>query len=140
MELAEISDRLELERVLHRYTVAIDSGNWDVLDTVFTPDARIDYTESGGISGAYTEVKDWLAQMLPMFPSRHHLLGQVVTTLHGDEATVLAYFYNPMVLPQQDKDDLIVEVGGNYHHTMVRTPDGWRSRRLYEEVVWKRGI
>jgi hypothetical protein len=34
----------------------------------------------------------------------------------------------------------IVEVGGIYHHTMVRTPDGWRSRKLVEQVVWKRGL
>jgi hypothetical protein len=34
----------------------------------------------------------------------------------------------------------IVEFGGLYHHEMVRTDDGWRSRRLVEEVVWKRGM
>jgi hypothetical protein len=31
-----------------------------------------------------------------------------------------------------------VEFGGIYHHRMVRTPDGWRSRALREEIVWKR--
>ena len=34
----------------------------------------------------------------------------------------------------------IVEVGGMYHHDVVRTPYGWRSRRLHEQVVWKRGL
>ena len=58
----------------------------------------------------------------------------------GDEATVAAYFHNPMVLPQADGADLLVEFGGIYHHDLVRTPDGWRSRRLVEELVWKRGL
>jgi hypothetical protein len=34
----------------------------------------------------------------------------------------------------------LVEFGGIYHHTMTRTPDGWRSRQLREEVVWKQNI
>jgi hypothetical protein len=45
-----------------------------------------------------------------------------------------------MVLPQDGGDGLIVEFGGLYHHELVRTPDGWRSRRLVEEIVWKRGL
>jgi hypothetical protein len=140
VDLAQISDRLEIEALLTRYTRAIDTGEWDRLDAVFTPDAQIDYTASGGIAASYAEVKPWLAEMLPIFPDRLHQLGQVDSQVDGDEATVAAYFYNPMVLPQQDKPDLVVEFGGIYHHSLVRTPDGWRSRSLVEQVVFKRGI
>ncbi len=41
MDLQEISDRLEIEAALISYTRAIDSGEWDRLDEVFTPDAAI---------------------------------------------------------------------------------------------------
>jgi hypothetical protein len=44
VDLHELSDRAEINDVLIRYTRAIDTGDWDRLDTVFTPDARIDYT------------------------------------------------------------------------------------------------
>ena len=140
VDLNQISDRLEIEDLLTRYTRAIDTGDWDRLDDVFTPDAQIDYTASGGIEASYDEVKPWLAEMLPIFPQRMHQLGQVDSQVDGDEATVAAYFYNPMTLPQQDGTDLVVEFGGIYHHTLVRTPAGWRSRALVEEVVWKRGL
>ena len=149
MDLQQISDRLEITDVLTRYTRAIDSGAWDLLDTVFTPDAAIDYTESGGIAGPFPEVKPWLAEMLPaFFPKRMHTLGQLDIQFvegTGDEATCTAYFHNPMPLPGREGQDgqggeKIVEIGGLYHHTLVRTPDGWRSRKLHEEVVWKRGI
>ena len=85
-------------------------------------------------------MKPWLAEMLPIFPQRMHPLGQVDSQVDGDEATVAAYFHNPMVLPQEDGPRLLVEFGGIYHHELVRTPDGWRSRRLLEELVWKRGL
>ena len=137
---AEISDRLEIEAALIRYTRAIDSGDWDRLDEVFTPDAAIDYTSTGGIAASYPEIKAWLAEMLPLFPRRMHTLGQVDSRIDGDTAAVAAYFHNPMGLPQDEGPDHLVEFGGIYHHDFVRTPDGWRSSRLFEELVWKRGM
>ena len=140
MDLDQISDRLEIEALLARYARAIDTGDWDRLDDVFTPDARIDYTATGGIAASYAEVKPWLAEMLPLFPRRMHTLGQIDSQVTGDRATVAAYFHNPMVLPQPDGAELLVEFGGIYHHELERTPDGWRSRSLLEELVWKRGL
>jgi SnoaL-like domain len=140
VDLAEISDRLEIEALLIRYTRAIDTGQWDRLDEVFTPDAHIDYSATGGITAAYPEIKTWLAKMLPIFPRRMHTLGQIDLELTGDEASAAAYFHNPMGMPQEEGPDHLVEFGGIYHHDLVRTPDGWRSRRLFEELVWKRGM
>ncbi|KRC65333.1 hypothetical protein ASE12_11505 [Aeromicrobium sp. Root236] len=141
MDLQEMSDRLEITDVLIRYTRAIDTFDWDRLDSVFVPDARIDYTESGGIAGAYPEVKPWLAEVLPAFFRKlMHTLGQVEIVVRGDDADVTAYFHNPMTMDDGAGGEKVVEIGGLYHHTMVRTPDGWRSRELREEVVWKRNI
>lgn len=140
MELQELSDRQEIAEVLVAYTRAVDTGDWDRLDRVFTSDATIDYTASGGIAAAYPEVKSWLAEVLPaFFPARMHTLGQLDVRLEGDEAAVTAYFHNPMpVGGGDDGEQRLVEFGGYYHHRMLRTPDGWRSNRLVEEIVWKR--
>jgi len=146
VDIDDVITRLEIEEVLIRYTRAIDTGDWDALDAVFVPDAAIDYTQSGGIEGSYAEVKPWLAENLPIFPKRMHALGQVEIR-HRDvapdqerAADVAAYFHNPMMLATGDGEEVLVELGGIYHHEMVRTPDGWRSRRLLEELVWKRGL
>src|SRR3954463_13892600 len=91
VDLQEISDRMEIEGVLIRYTRGIDTGEWDVLDTVFTPDAEIDYTESGGIADIYPAVKAWLAEVLPaFFPKRMHSLAQIAISLDGDDALATA--------------------------------------------------
>ncbi len=140
LDLQTVSDRIEIDDLLTRYTRAIDGGAWDGLDTVFTPDAHIDYTATGGMAGAFPEVKRWLAENLPMFPRRQHLVGQKDVDLRGDEADVTAYFLNPMVLPQPDGSELLWEFGGWYRHRLVRTADGWRSRELVEDLCWKRGL
>jgi hypothetical protein len=141
VDLQEISDRLEIEGAIIRYTRGIDGGEWDLLDSVFTPDAEIDYTESGGVADTYPAVKKWLAEVLPaFFPKRMHSLHQVDIRLAGDEALASAYFHNPMPMDDGHGKELVVEFGGLYHHTFVRTAEGWRSRKLHEEIVWRRGI
>jgi len=50
LSLQEISDRFEISDLLTRYTRAIDTKDFELLDTCFTPDAFVDYTSSGGIS------------------------------------------------------------------------------------------
>ncbi len=139
-DLQTLADRLAIDDLLTRYTRAIDTGAWDRLDAVFTPDARIDYTATGGIAGRFPEVKAWLAENLPLFPRRQHVLGQKEVELDGDAAAVTAYFLNPMVLPREDGGELLCEFGGLYRHRLVRTAQGWRSSELVEELCWKRGL
>ena len=147
MDVQDLIDRTEISEVLTRYTLAIDAGDFQDLDEVFTPDAQIDYSASGGTIGAFPEVQAWLAENLYAFAIRClHTLGQVDIALAGDAANVQAYFHNPMVIPDGPRGadgavrERVVEVGGIYHHTFTRTPDGWRSRRLREQVVWTRGF
>ena len=101
MDLQTLSDRLEIDDLLTCYTRAIDTGEWDRLDAVFTPDAAIDYTSTGGIAGGYPEVKAWLAQNLPTFPRRQHVLGQKEVVLDGETAAVTAYFVGDRATPQR---------------------------------------
>ncbi|WP_300677780.1 nuclear transport factor 2 family protein [Nocardioides sp.] len=140
-----LNDRAAITDALIRYTLAVDLDRWDDLDEVFTADAQIDYSESGGIVGALPEVKPWLAANLPAFSHRRmHTLGQVAITFAeawpADAATVIAYFHNPMMISDGLGGERLVEVGGLYHHDFVRTEAGWRSRRLHEQVVWTRGF
>ena len=62
-----ISDRIEIDDLITRYTRAVDTLDWYKFDTVFTPDATIDYSASGGLTGTRDEVRNWLAETLPMF-------------------------------------------------------------------------
>ena len=42
--LEELSDRIEIQEVIARYSAAVDGQFWDLLDRVFTPDADCDFT------------------------------------------------------------------------------------------------
>ena len=140
MDLHELADRQEIVDVITRYTRAIDTRSWDDLDHVFTDDAILDYSAVGGPVDVLAVARPWVAQGLSGFLRYQHVIGQVAIDLDGDTARATAYFTNPMVAPTKDGGETLVEVGGYYHHELVRTPAGWRSKRMVDDNVWMRGF
>ena len=139
-EVRRLLDRAEIADLLTRYTRAVDTGDLTGFDTVFTDDATIDYTASGGSSGPVAEVRRWLAEeAIPLFAQTQHLVGQVETDFRADDqAHVTVYFWNPIRIQLPDSEPFDMEIGGLYEHDLVRTDAGWRSRSLVEHVLWRK--
>ena len=133
MSQQEISDRLEINDLLIDYTIAIDTGNFDGLDLVFTSDAFIDYTALGGPKGSYAEIKAYLARVLPWFPARQHMIANSRIWLEGDTARGRTMCHNPMEMPLKDGGTQVAFYGLWYLDKLVRTPAGWRISERVEE-------
>ena len=131
----EISDRLEIQDLLVRYTRAIDTKDWALLDRCFTPDAHVDYTSSGGVAGKYPEVRAWLEKALAAFPAMMHFIGNTSRALDGDRARARTYVINPMGFPKPDGGLHVFTVCAHYVDELVRTPHGWRIAQRIEEQV-----
>jgi SnoaL-like domain len=128
-----VDDQLEIRALLARYARGVDTKDWELYRSVFTEDAHIDYTSAGAIAGSRDEVIDWLSTGFATIPWSMHYITNVEADIDGDSARVQAMFYNPMQLPGMPTQSAC---GGYYHHELVRTGQGWRSRNLREENVW----
>jgi len=137
MDLQELSDRQEITDLITAYTRAVDTASWDDLDAVFADDAVLDYSSAGGPVTSLAEAKPFIQNLLG-FDRWQHLIGQVAIQLDGDSAHATAYFFNPMVSKGPDGTERLWEVGGYYHHDLVRTPAGWRSARMVDDLIWTR--
>jgi 3-phenylpropionate/cinnamic acid dioxygenase small subunit len=135
LSLQQISDRLEIQDLLTRYTRAIDTKDYNLLDTCFTPDAWVDYTSSGGTKGKYPEVRAWLEKALAPFPAMMHAIGNVTLELEGDRARARTYVINPMGFPKPDGSLHVFTVCAHYVDQLVRTRAGWRIAERIEETV-----
>jgi hypothetical protein len=133
MTIQEISDRLEINNLLIDYCTAIDSHDFAALDRVFTDDAFIDYTALGGIKGNLTEIKEYLARVLPHFPATQHLIANSRVWLEGDSARARTMCHNPMEMPLEAGGTQVAFYGLWYVDRLVRTADGWRIRERVEE-------
>ena len=151
LNLQQLSDRIEIEDLLDRYTQAIDAKDWDLLDTVFSPDAVLDYSASGGPPASpYPEVKEWLKRALDLFPMTQHMIGKSRVALDGDTAQCRSIFHNPMGMPIDGGGNFTMDVagraglhvfvvGGFYNDTCQRTADGWRIVKKVEEQAYMAG-
>lgn len=133
MDIQRISDELEITGLLNRYARAVDGQDWELWRSLFTEDAHIDYSSAGGLVGGRDAVAAWLERSLALMPMTQHYITNVEADITGDTATVRAMFYNPMLLPGAASTSAC---GGYYHHQLVRTENGWRSRQLREESLW----
>jgi hypothetical protein len=138
--LQELVDRRAIDDLLVRYTIALDTRQWDLLDQVFTTDARIDYSTSGGIKGGAEDLKRWFRQeaFVP-FTSWQHLLTNIAVELDGDVATGRSSVYNPLAHIGADGVAAVLHVGAWYDDHFARTPDGWRITERSLGMAWTDG-
>jgi 3-phenylpropionate/cinnamic acid dioxygenase small subunit len=136
VDLQKLADKIEIQELLARYARGVDTRDWELWRTVFTPDAQLDYraaSTSDTAFGSRDEMGRWLEEGIGRLPMTQHYISNVEITLDGDEAQVLALFHNPMRLPGMTG---LTYCGGYYRHQMVRTEEGWKSMKLVEENVW----
>jgi 3-phenylpropionate/cinnamic acid dioxygenase small subunit len=137
---AHLVDRLAIHDLVVRYAWAIDTKDWDALDTVFLPDAWLDYSSNpGGAVGHYPEIRAWLEKSLAPFPVTQHLVTNVDVTVDGDRATSRTMVYNPMGAATREGPLHFFFLGGRYDDELVRTPDGWRIAKRVESLLWFQG-
>ena len=139
LSLEQISDRIEIDDLLVRYTMAIDQKDWALLDQCFTADAHLDYTSAGGIAGDYPKVRAWLEKALAPFAMTVHYITNSTVKLAENSATARTAVLNPMGFQQEDGSMHQFTVGAYYNDKLVRTTDGWRIVERIEESAFMEG-
>ncbi|WP_161926456.1 nuclear transport factor 2 family protein [Gordonia crocea] len=128
LSLSELADRAAISDQLTAYATAVDSGRFDELSGVFTPDALVDYSATGGIAGTPAECVAWLGTVLPSFTAYCHFLGNTEFHLADGTATTRTLCLNPM---QAGDSAFLLAI--YYNDDWLRTDEGWRiTRRVLE--------
>lgn len=130
--LETLSDHHEIQNLIAGYCDALDSRDWDAMDDIFTPDALVDYSATGGMKGNFQEAKAYLDRALAQFKGSQHLVGLPVIKLDGDRATARTIVFNPMVIEHEGSEQVFF-VGAWYIDTFTRTAEGWRICERREE-------
>jgi 3-phenylpropionate/cinnamic acid dioxygenase small subunit len=140
MDIREMADRLAIQDLLVRYCFAIDDRDWDALDGVFTPDAHIDYSETGGAVGSLAEIKRWLPAALARFPRYQHYVTNTCLDFDGDRVTARTMLFNPLVYRSEDGAEAAFFIGLCYRDVLVRTDAGWRIAERVEVLSWTHNV
>jgi len=134
LSMQEISDRFEIQDLLHRYAEIIDSKEFDRLrDEVFCADAFIDYSVFGGSKGNLETTIEFLHNAMKLFPNTQHLNANIQIRLDGDRATGRVMCLNPQEIQLPDRENHIFFCGLWYVDEYRRTEQGWRIAKRVEE-------
>jgi ketosteroid isomerase-like protein len=122
----EVADRLAIQDLIGRYAVIVDSGDFEALDDLFTPDTVIDFSTFNGPVGGLAEIKTFLGASLPFFTRTQHMMGLPLIDIDGDTAHARTSCNNPMISTKPDGTVSVWLIGLWYDDDLVRTEDGWR--------------
>ena len=136
-DLQVLVDRAEIGELLARYSTALDNREWDSLAEVFTPDAECDYGSLGNPHGV-EEITTLIRSTIADLDSTQHLVGNVVVSVRGDEATADCYLISQHIRQCTTGGDHYL-LGGRYSDRVVRTPAGWRIAHRTLHRMWTTG-
>lgn len=139
IELSEVADRLEIQQLMYRYAMAVDGRDWALYRTVFTPDAVIDYLDSGGGRADLETTVKWLDEVLGIFAGLQHNMTNHVVEIEGDQARTCTYYLAYHTMVDGKGGETVLVMGGFYRDRLLCTPDGWRISERVELGEWMQG-
>jgi hypothetical protein len=133
------ADLLAIRDLVVSYGYAIDDRDWGRWEALFTTDAHIDYTHTGGIAGTPAEVGAWLPDAMAVFSwCLHSVLSHEIRFTGPDTATGRVHLFNRNGLEWNGKHELC-DVGGRYLDEYRRIGDTWRFTRRTEQALYVTG-
>jgi hypothetical protein len=132
----EIPDKQHIRELQNRYSYAIDSGQYDKLDGMFTPDATYNFVT--GSTDNLEALKNTIRDALQPLSSSQHTNGNQWAEIAGDRATAGCYFTVHM-FKEGVADGEHFEMGGRYDDELLRTPNGWRFTSRTITILWSDG-
>ena len=129
-------DRFAIIATLDRYAECLDRRDWPGLADVFTEDVEIDWVEwqQRGLDAATTSIRSYLDGCGPS----QHLLGNYRIELAGDHATS-RHYCRVMHMGKGLQAGKTYESWIEYADELVRTNEGWRSRRRVCRAMMEQG-
>jgi uncharacterized protein (TIGR02246 family) len=123
--------RQEIADVLVRYATGIDTRDWDLFRTCFTPDCLAEYADIGTWEGVDAITDFMIESHAGMGHTMHRITNQAISA-HVDGATARSYV--DAILMAVDGESGMNAVGF-YDDRLVRTDGGWRiAHRSYTMV------
>jgi hypothetical protein len=134
--LAAIEDRQALTDLLSAYCRTLDDHDHAGLRALVTDDL---HAEHGGMIPPIDGGDAFIAVLQhppPTIRQWQHYVSNVEVDIDGDTAKVWAFLHAWHEVDLGDGDQ-IVPAGGRYEIDAVRTPTGWRIRRLDVHHTWE---
>jgi SnoaL-like domain len=135
--IAALADKQEINDLVVRYSTALDTRDWKLLETCFIADPVFDADGFPPIND-FQSIRDSASHALAGLDASQHYVTNIAIELDGDKASVVSYLQAQHVRSSAVGGPNLI-VAGIYTDDVVRTPDGWRFSHRRLKVTWTEG-
>lgn len=134
--LQSLLDVQQITQLLLKYPVALDSRDFELLESLFTPDARIEIPVAGTFDPAGFRVAS--EQGLGRLDATQHFVGQPLLNIDGERASARSYLYAQHVVNALAPNGTLLI--GAWYNDELRCVDGrWLIASRTGNSVWWSG-
>ena len=135
--LSRLADEAAIVALRVAFGHAVDTRNWDLLETVFAPEVEADLS-AFGVPAALMPRGDFAAIFRHSFRHDHvrtfQAYSNVQVGLAGDTATMTSLLHGHHA-GEGFEGGNVFELRARYHDRLIRTPEGWRIAAVTLEVI-----
>jgi hypothetical protein len=135
-DVQRLIDRQEIADLCVRYTFALDTKDWALLESCFT--AAPAFVHPGGRLAGFEAILARSRGALESLDASQHLLGNVIAEVEGDTAHATCYFQAQHVRAGTPGGDTYI-IAGSYTDTLTRTSSGWKIAERVQAYLWRDG-
>jgi hypothetical protein len=143
--LMSTDDKLAVNETVYRYALGVDTRDFTLYRSIFTPRLEIDFTSYyGGGEPAVMTADEWVAGVRPVFTglaATQHSMTNPIAEIDGDTARCRMYVRAHHVHLADDPTSWFT-IGGVYDDRLVRSseaPVGWLISAVTLTVFWRAG-
>ena len=137
--MSHVEAMSEIAAIIYRYSTAMDTRQWHLMDDVFTPDAIGDL--GGLVCSGRDETVRFIRAAIECCERTHHMNSNIEAVVTGGSARVSSRFSAWHTGKDKTRDEVFLALG-TYTDDFVRTEQGWRIARREERTqieVWLDG-
>lgn len=131
----ELADREAIRDCLFRYARGVDRLDEAMIRSAYWPDATDHHLE---FNGTPDEFIAWSMPIMRHMEQTMHMFGNILIRLHGDTASVEAYYYGFHRVPNGAGGWRDAIGSGRYLDLFERRHDEWRIKTRKVMVDWFR--
>ncbi len=142
----DLIDRAEISDVVLGYATGLDRRDWALYRSIFMDEIEMDFGSVGIPAGVFAAEK-WVRdakRLFDGFEATQHTSTNHVISVRGDEATCVSNMQAEHFVAREQGDALAPgderwTIGGYYTNDLLRTPGGWKFRKITLTVTWSSG-
>ncbi len=121
--MLSLQDHHDITQVIYRYGTGIDTRNWALFETCFTPDVLAEYGAFGTWRSA-AEITAFMRDVHMPVGATLHRMSNMVIDAHGEGARARTYV-DALLMPQDEGGEIHRGIG-YYDDVLVKTSAGWQ--------------